>query len=471
MGLSRAGRRRPFLRSIRARYTCWVGALFLVVLSIVATLAVLGIRNSIVKDLEEGLRQDILGWVNQMAPGVYPPPQPQLRTDYMQLVDQEGRVVAANDAGSQVPPLTDVRPALGERLEDVVTCPEQSPCLMVAVLRFDGPVAQTLFGGEEHYIIAGEVLPPALTMPYMSIGFAAAALIASAAAAWVTWVVVGRMLCPVRKISDTMREATATDLSLRVPTPPGDDEIARFARTSNLYLDRLEKAVTAQRRFASLVSHELRAPVAGLHVQLEEALMYPDEVDSRSALRLTLRTTERLQAIIDDLLAYTKVKDAGPVAHQPIDLTALVEEELAAQPRTGTRIQLHRAGRPVVLGSRVQLSRVLDNLLANARRHAQSRIDVSIARRNGHAVLVVQDDGKGIAPGDRERVFQPFVRLAEGQRLDPGGSGLGLAVSRETCIAHGGTLTVEDCPSGARFVVRLPACDDLPAISPAIGPA
>ncbi|MFG1694991.1 sensor histidine kinase [Nonomuraea sp. NPDC049309] len=456
MRLSGPGWRWPYPRSIRARYACWVGGLFLVILSVVAALAVLGIRNSISKDVYEDLCQEIVGWANEMVPGQIDRPRPSLRTDYMQLVNARGELVAGNPAGMRIPPLTAVRPPPNERLKDLVACPPKGPCLMVAVLRLDGSVAQTLFGGEEHYILGARVMPPALATPYLPIGFGIAALIASGAAAWATWVVVGRTLRPVREISATMREATATDLSLRVPTPPGDDEIAEFARTSNLYLDRLEKAVSAQRRFASLVSHELRAPVSALHVQLEEALMYPDEVEPRSALRLTLRTTERLQAIIDDLLAYTRVKNSGPAAHQQVDLVELVEEELTALPRSGIDIRLHRSGRPTVMGSRVQLLRVLDNLLANARRHARTRIDVSVSRAGRQAVLAVQDDGDGVPPEDRERIFEPFVRLEEGLRRDPGGSGLGLAVSRETCVAHGGTLTVEDCPRGARFVIRLP---------------
>ncbi|MFC7109596.1 ATP-binding protein [Nonomuraea rubra] len=99
---------------------------------------------------------------------------------------------------------------------------------------------------------------------------------------------------------------------------------------------------------------------------------------------------------------------------------------------------------------------MLNNLLVNARRHARSRVDVSVEQAGDQAVVIVQDDGAGIALEDRERVFTAFVRLPEGQRLDPGGSGLGLAISRETCRAHGGSLTVEDCTGGARFAVRLP---------------
>ncbi|MFC7648136.1 ATP-binding protein [Streptosporangium lutulentum] len=119
-----------------------------------------------------------------------------------------------------------------------------------------------------------------------------------------------------------------------------------------------------------------------------------------------------------------------------------------------------RIGRDVnVQGNRIQLIRVVDNLLANARRHAETRVEATAERVGDHAVVTVTDDGDGIAPQDRERVFERFVRLDDGRRREPGGSGLGLAISRDIAHAHNGTLLIEDSPRGARFVLRLPLMD------------
>lgn len=462
-------RRRSYPSSIRVRYTLVVGALFLVIFTAVGALIVLGVRHNVAEDLSEDMRLTILDWTSTIRPGHIPPPKPTARTAYLQLVNSRGQVVASNAAAARKPPLTMVRPPPDSRVQDVTVCPPWSggKCILVTALRFDAEATRMLFDNEPHYMYAGTVQPPALAMRYLEAGIGAAVLLASATAAWSTWMVVGRTLHPVRVISGKMREAAENDLSLRVPEPPGDDEIAQFARTANIYLDRLEKAVKAQRRFVSLASHELRSPVAAQRIQLEEALQYPDEVDACAALGRTLHSTERLEAIIDDLLAYTRVKDACPTAYQPIELTDLVADEVAALPRGDTPIRLRAACHPTVLGSRVQLARVLNNLLANARRHARTRVDVTVEQMDGQAMVSVQDDGAGIAPEDRERVFEAFVRLREGQRLDPGGSGLGLAISRETCQAHGGSLTVEDCPAGARFVLRLPAAGPVPG--PAAG--
>jgi len=111
-----------------------------------------------------------------------------------------------------------------------------------------------------------------------------------------------------------------------------------------------------------------------------------------------------------------------------------------------------------VLGRRDALARVVRNLIDNASRHAESRVSVSLGDEDGTVELVIADDGPGIAPEDRERVFERFTRLDEGRARDAGGMGLGLAVVRSTVERHRGTVQIdENPPHGARFVIRLPA--------------
>lgn len=456
---SRVQSRRRFLRYIRGRYTLTVGFLFLIVLAVVGVLVDLALRNKIEGDIFRQGHRAIIDWTAMMQPGHIPPPESTFQNaDYLQLVDSHGRVVAASANAAGKPPLTTVHPFEPDRLRNLTVCPQWDKCLLVTVMQFSPGVDRLLFNGEPHYVYAGIKQPDFIGEHYLEVGIGAAVIFASALAAWTTWVVVGRTLRPVKAISDRMREATAGDLSLRVPTPPGDDEIARLACDSNAYLDRLEEAVTAQRRFASTASHELRSPVAGLRTQLEEALTYPQEVDPHETIRVALHTTERLQAIIDELLAYARLTKTSSSALEPLDLTDLVKEEVALLPN-GKPIRLSARDHAAVLGNRVQLANILHNLLANAQRHAHSCVDVTVERSGEQAVVIVRDDGAGIAPEDRERVFQPFVRLGEGRRLDPGGSGLGLALSRATAKAHHGSLTIEDSPKGAQFALRLPLMD------------
>jgi signal transduction histidine kinase len=113
----------------------------------------------------------------------------------------------------------------------------------------------------------------------------------------------------------------------------------------------------------------------------------------------------------------------------------------------------------VINGDRLQLIRLLTNLLDNAERHTASAVTVSVRRDDGEAILEVSDDGPGVPPDQRERVFERFTRLDTARNKETGGTGLGLPIAREIAEQHGGTLTIEDSDQGARFVLRIPIHD------------
>jgi signal transduction histidine kinase len=190
-------------------------------------------------------------------------------------------------------------------------------------------------------------------------------------------------------------------------------------------------------------------------VQLEEALLYPDQVNPRDTIRGALSTGDRLEAIVEDLLLQARLRGGEPVPYEPIDLGALVGQE-AGVPSRGVPVQVRVVGDVWVCGARIQLIRLVSNLVSNARRHAETGVAVCVTTTDGQAVLAVTDDGPGIEPADRKRVFKRFVRLEDGRRRDAGGRGLGLAISRDIAHAHRGTLRIEDSRRGARFVLRLP---------------
>ena len=137
-------------------------------------------------------------------------------------------------------------------------------------------------------------------------------------------------------------------------------------------------------------------------------------------------------------------------------------DEIAAAPRRRRRRQ-PRVGRVGCTGGRDQLARLVRNLLDNARRHAQTRVELSLADRDDDRRAHVDDDGPGIDPDDRERVFERFTRLDDGRARDAGGLGIGLAIVKAIVEQHGGTVTIDDAPiGGARFVVPLPAAASSP---------
>lgn len=273
----------------------------------------------------------------------------------------------------------------------------------------------------------------------------------------VVWVLVGRALRPVEALRLQVDDISGTTLDRRVPVPRTDDEIARLARTMNGMLDRLEQAAARQRAFVSDASHELRSPVSTIRTELEVAAADAPNAEWPAVAERTLGETERLSRLVDDLLALARLDEAsGPVRRAPVDLDDLVIDESARTHRVPLGITGVSAGR--VSGDVRQLAQVVRNLVDNAQRHATARVAVSLHSDDGELVLTVDDDGPGIAPADRLRVFDRFTRLDEARGRADGGAGLGLAVVRRVVEQHGGTVTIADSPlGGARFEVRLPA--------------
>ncbi|MFF4971096.1 sensor histidine kinase [Streptomyces sp. NPDC001083] len=271
-----------------------------------------------------------------------------------------------------------------------------------------------------------------------------------AVVAAVTWRVTRRALRPVEGIRSEMAAITASeDLARRVPVPDTQDEVAGLARTTNETLAALETSVERQRRFVADASHELRSPIASLRTQLEVGAAHPELLDVTGAVEDTVR----LQRLAADLLLLARLDAGERPSGTRFDLAALAREEVSRRPG----VTAHCASAEVV-GSRGQLARLLGNLLDNARRHARSRVAVTVRTDGPWAVLEVADDGAGVPAAERERIFERFVRLDEARSRDDGGAGLGLAIARDVARRHGGTLTAgEAAEGGALFTLRLPA--------------
>jgi signal transduction histidine kinase len=444
--------RRLLPTSIRARYT-----LVMVVLSVLGYTAIgIGVdvivRATIERDSFQDTQRAATEWIGAMRSPVPARPVTSSRVPYLQLVDSLGSVVTASQGAEGWPPMSTLRPPYNNRIQSRTQC-TNGRCLMLTASRVSQQEADQLWNGDTHIVYAAMSRPDLLGTARLEFLITASVLAATILTAWAVWVLVGRTLRPVEAMRGQVAEITVSDLSRRVSQPPGDDEIARLARTANQTLARLEHAMERQRRFGSMVSHELRRPLTGLRTQLEEALLFPDADQSR-ALQDALSTAEHMQAVIEEMLMLAQIS-TGTRTVEPVDLAGLAEEE-AAKSRDGAPVRLHTGREVTVVGNRVQLAGVLANLLANAQRHTRTAVEVTVERSGDRAVVTVQDDGDGIAPEDRERVFQPFVRLGDGRRRDPAGSGLGLAICRAVAEAHNGTLTIEDSRQGARFTMRLP---------------
>ena len=313
----------------------------------------------------------------------------------------------------------------------------------------------------------GSVTIVALTSiaPAVATGRGAALLLAAVFAlllvvvALFSWHMTERTLRPVERMRQSAEAITASDLSRRVSVPDGDRDLSRLARTFNDLLARVEAAMDAQRRFVSDASHELKGPVAATKVMLETARAYPETVDPSTLLSDLANENEQLQGIVADLLALAR-QDEGrlQVNLAPLDLCDLIYEEVSSLERRSA-VSLDVSGvEPLVCAGDVQLlGQALRNLLENAVRHAHSHVAVTcheVLGSTGRLIRIsVSDDGSGIAPADRERVFGRFVRLGKDRGRATGGTGLGLAVVQGIVERHGGRVYFSDPEIGGATAV------------------
>jgi two-component system, OmpR family, sensor kinase len=270
---------------------------------------------------------------------------------------------------------------------------------------------------------------------------------------------------PIVQLTEVAREIERTrDPSLRLPHPEADDEVAELARTLEGMLGSLDAArgethaaLEGQREFVADASHELRTPLTSLLANLE---LLAEELGGEQAdtAQAALRSARRMRRLVGDLLLLARADARRTQTRNPTDLAdVLLEAASELGPMAEDHELLVDARHAVVPGVRDDLHRLTLNLIENAARHTPSgtHIRASTAVENGIAILTVEDDGPGIPPELRPRVFERFVR---GAGTGTRGSGLGLAIVRAVAESHGGTVTLEEPErgTGARFVIRIP---------------
>ncbi|TQF74797.1 HAMP domain-containing protein [Rhodococcus spelaei] len=274
-----------------------------------------------------------------------------------------------------------------------------------------------------------------------------------------TYSLVGAALRPVEDIRTQVASISGPDLGRRVPVPPSHDEIAQLAATMNAMLARIEAGQLAQQRFVSDASHELRSPLATISAALELAQGRPDLVDAQLIDDSLLPETRRMHHLVEDLLLLARSDEGGlELQRVDVDLDDLLYGEEVRLRGIGSLHTISRIEPCRVTGDRAALSRVIRNLVDNAARHARSTVTLDCHGESGVAVVTVSDDGPGIEPADRDRVFERFVRLDPTRTRSSGGAGLGLAIVEQIVRSHHGTVKVaEAVGGGAVFTVTLPA--------------
>ncbi|WP_206061553.1 sensor histidine kinase [Nonomuraea basaltis] len=287
------------------------------------------------------------------------------------------------------------------------------------------------------------------------LGLSALAAMALAGAAG--WFVAGRVLAPVRLVSQTAEQISdSSDLTRRLDVP-GDDDVAALAGTFNHMLDRLERTFVVQRNFMDDAGHELRTPITVIRGHLE--LMSDDPADRAETLALVTDELDRMNRIVDDLLTLAKAEQPGFLTMDDVELADLTVSVVAKSRALGERRwRVDEVAEARLPADRQRLTQALMQLVANAVRHTKDGdlIAVGSAVRDGSVELWVRDSGPGVAPADRERIFGRFMRGA-GRTGAHDGAGLGLAIVRSIAEAHGGRVTVTEASGGgACFVMTLP---------------
>ena len=369
----------------------------------------------------------------------------------IQVVAPNGKVVKRSGSAPATPlvPITEFDFNLRRGMSDDAVANDD--------MRVSGQRVNTA-SGEYTVLVGGGSEAVEATARAVALLLAGGAPIIVAVAATATYRLVRRSLQSVDAIRSRVAEISTSDLAERVPVPTRRDEISALAVTMNEMLARLEAGHRAQQRFLSDASHELRSPLATIISGLEVAEAHPELLDAELAIDTLLPEAHRMRVLIEDLLLLARADEQSLfMREEQVPLDELAEVE-AARVRRDAGCTIHTAISPACLvGDRAAVSRVIRNLVDNAVRHAKSGVEIHVGSRDSNVILTVGDDGPGIAPADRARVFERFVRLDPDRARSGGGTGLGLAIVAEVVAAHRGSVTIDDrLGGGTRIIVTLP---------------
>jgi signal transduction histidine kinase len=272
----------------------------------------------------------------------------------------------------------------------------------------------------------------------------------------VAFLAAGRVLTPLRQLTETARAIEEFDLTRRIEVQ-GSDELAELGRTFNAMLDRLELAFSSQRGLIRDVSHELRTPITIVRGHLE--VLGDDPAEREQTIELVTDELDRMARLVDDLLTLARSERPDFVQPEPIRLGEFATEVLSKATSLGERrwtLNIARDG--TIAADPQRLTQALVNLADNAVKQtvSGSQIEIGVELEDGWGRLWVHDSGPGLSPEDLDNVFRRFSRGSGGRRY--AGTGLGLAIVKAVAEAHGGRVEVASEPGqGARFTLIVPA--------------
>lgn len=282
------------------------------------------------------------------------------------------------------------------------------------------------------------------------------------------WFGLSRGISPINALQSRLRARRPDDLSA-IDENAAPTEIAPLITAMNDLLKRLSTNVLTQRRFVADAAHQLKTPLAGLRTQAELAMREKTSGETQASLQHIVAGTIRATRLVNQLLLMANAENPGSAGMMDVDLNVIAREQtlewIDQAINTGIDLGLDAEDEPMMVrGQPLLLAEVLNNLIDNALRYtpAPGHVTVSVKRHLTHISLNVEDTGPGIAPEERERVFDRFYRVL-GTRAD--GSGLGLAIVREIAQRHHASIHVMEAHKneyksvGTRIEIRFPILD------------
>jgi two-component system heavy metal sensor histidine kinase CusS len=454
---------------LRGRIVLAASALGLATLGVAFTTVALVVNRAQERQLDDALRLAATEEAADLAasdpPGGSPPvisdrPGPAANDvgplpKYVAVYWPDGELASATSTfGGKAPPLRELGRPIGECF-DTIANQERLRAVLVPIPQHPGSV---LFIGVTRADLDGDA-------QFLAHAMMAVFAVAVAWTAGLAWWLVGRLTRSHRAIVKTAKRVSAGDLGARVPVSSSRQDPEGLGRNMNEMIDRLALLLRGQQQFIAQAAHELRSPLTTLYGELSLALRRERSRDDyRQTIEHALVASQRLKALAEDLLSLAHLGTEPRPAGGAVEL----DEVIGAAKATVSDEASHRsvtfeleASQAQVRGRAVDLERMLRNLLENAVRHSPTGGVVSIRARVLEGTVVslrLCDQGSGVAPDERGRVFEPFFRGAHDRADLHVGAGLGLTIARDIARLHGGDIILLDTGSGtgACFEVRLP---------------
>jgi len=449
-------------RTLRGRLTLVFALVTAVLCLLVGVLVDFQYRNALRQALDDGLVTRFQNLERDLATGGDQSVEPTLPDSeaFAQIVDVDGQVVnAAPRALLERRVLTNGELAKARTRRITIergAAPGDQQSRLLA-----GPAGQRGLG---LVVVVGTSLDEAIDAQHrleqaLLIGLPSLAAIVSVAG----WFLAGAALKPVRDLveeADEISAVAARGQRQRLSVPETGEELAELARHLNELIARIEAALEHERAFLDDASHDLRTPISIVRSELELARMQTEAGSELArALDSSLEEVDRLDRLAVNLLVLARSRSAGPHRRESVELGALSRRaaQTVARSRDGDAVPVRVNGSAHVRGDEDAIERAVLNLVENAARHADGRVDVEVSSERDRAVVTVRDDGPGFPPELLGRAAGRFVRGTNGGRGTENGAGLGLAIVDAIAAAHGGELEIENgAEGGADVQLRLP---------------